>query len=296
VIHTHEEAVFIGALYAYWFRLPHLYDMHSSLPQQFDNWGVWYASLIAATGRILERWALSHSTVVVTICQALADHVRTVAPHTVQILIENVPSVHHPTPDYDRGVEWQHFHLDGILTVVYTGNFEPYQGIDLLLRSFVHVHRVMPQARLFLVGGESSAIKRYRHWTATHGLAGTVVFTGLLPPELTASYLAMADVLVSARVSGTNTPLKLGAYLHAGKAVVATDLPTHTQLLTPDVALLAKAEPEAFAQALLLTLTDRELRLELGRRARAFADERFSAATYRQRVTQAYQLLLGNSA
>lgn len=294
-IHTHEEAVFIGALYARWFRLPHLYDMHSSLPQQFENWGAWYAPLVTATGRALERWALRHSTVVITICQALTDHVRTVTPQTVQVLIENLPDTLPPMTDHDREAARRHHNLDGAPVVVYAGNFEPYQGIDLLLSSFVQVHRAMPQARLLLVGGESSAIQRHQNWAIHHGLAEAVVFTGQLTPELAASYLAAADVLVSPRISGTNTPLKVGAYLKAGKALVATDLPTHTQLLTPDVALLAKAEPDAFAQALLLALTGQELRMELGRRAQAFADERFSTATYRHRVAQAYQLLLRDS-
>ena len=100
-IHTHEEAVFIGALYAQWFRLPHLYDMHSSLPQQFENWRVMYAPVITGIGRSLERWAIRRSDVVVTVCQALTDYVQALAPNMPQVLIENLPSVRDSAPNHD---------------------------------------------------------------------------------------------------------------------------------------------------------------------------------------------------
>ena len=58
-------------------------------------------------------------------------------------------------------------------------------------------------------------------------------------------------MLVSPRIAGTNTPLKLYAYLKTGKPIVATDLPTHTQVLTSQTALLAPPDPRAFGQALL---------------------------------------------
>src|SRR5215510_15120370 len=38
-VHSHEEGGVIGALLAGFFGIPHLYDMHSSLPQQLTNFG-----------------------------------------------------------------------------------------------------------------------------------------------------------------------------------------------------------------------------------------------------------------
>src|SRR5512143_700229 len=37
VVHSHEEGSFIGVLVASLLDIPHLYDMHSSLPQQLTN-------------------------------------------------------------------------------------------------------------------------------------------------------------------------------------------------------------------------------------------------------------------
>ncbi len=36
-VHSHEEAGVMGVLLARWLGVPHLYDMHSSLPQQLTN-------------------------------------------------------------------------------------------------------------------------------------------------------------------------------------------------------------------------------------------------------------------
>ena len=49
------------------------------------------------------------------------------------------------------------------------------------------------------------------------------------------------DILVSPRIRGTNTPLKIYSYLRSGKPIVATDLLTHTQVLSPAVARLVAA-------------------------------------------------------
>src|SRR6266545_3068556 len=38
-IHSHEEAGLLGIVLAAVLRIPHLYDMHSSLPQQLRNFG-----------------------------------------------------------------------------------------------------------------------------------------------------------------------------------------------------------------------------------------------------------------
>ena len=36
-MHSHEEGIAIGIVLAALLRVPHLYDMHSSLPQQLTN-------------------------------------------------------------------------------------------------------------------------------------------------------------------------------------------------------------------------------------------------------------------
>ena len=68
-IHSHEEMGLAGVWLSKWLRIPHLYDMHSSLPQQLSNFKY---SRSAALRRAFE-WAedrmVHGSQVVITICR-----------------------------------------------------------------------------------------------------------------------------------------------------------------------------------------------------------------------------------
>jgi glycosyltransferase involved in cell wall biosynthesis len=87
-----------------------------------------------------------------------------------------------------------------------------------------------------------------------------------------APYLAMADVLVSPRVYGGNLPLKIFDYLAAGRAIVATDIPTHRTLLSEDRAVLVAPRPESLADGIVSLLEDRHRSMRLGQAARHYAE------------------------
>ena len=60
-----------------------------------------------------------------------------------------------------------------------------------------------------------------------------------------ARLLGEADVLVSPRLKGLNTPMKIYSYLDSGTAVLATRLRTHTQVLDDRTAYLVDPVSEA---------------------------------------------------
>src|SRR5712691_5954208 len=53
VIHSHEEGGLIGVVLATMLRIPHLYDMHSSLPQQLTNFAFTRSRLVSAVVRAI---------------------------------------------------------------------------------------------------------------------------------------------------------------------------------------------------------------------------------------------------
>ena len=167
---------------------------------------------------------------------------------------------------------------------MYVGNLEPYQGIDLLLQSFVRVVARTDGADLVIVGGTPRDIHTYRGECRRLGIGGRVHFAGPRPIGELAAHLAGADVVVSPRLRGNNTPMKLYSYLHSGRALVATDLPTHTQVIDARVAVLAAPEPDAFAEALLRVILDEELRWRLGAAGRRLVEERFTYRAFRERL------------
>src|SRR5207302_10840226 len=70
-------------------------------------------------------------------------------------------------------------------------------------------------------------------------------------PTRRSSDLLAADLLVSPRSRGTNTPLKIYQYLRSGRATVATRLLTHTQVLSDETAILTGATAREFADGVL---------------------------------------------
>src|SRR5262249_21775418 len=168
------------------------------------------------------------------------------------ILIENAPgSADDPaTPEQAVAVRESLGVIDTRPLVLYTGTFEAYQGLDLLFAAMACVNRVRPDARLVLAGGHPDQIARATEQAHAAGVAAVTIFAGERPAAEIPAYLLAADVLVSPRSRGTNTPLKIYQYLRSGKPIVATRLLTHTQVLNDRTAILTDAAPTAFADGI----------------------------------------------
>ena len=82
-----------------------------------------------------------------------------------------------------------------------------------------------------LAGGKPDQVARARAQARAAGIDDVTIFAGERPASEIPAYLLAADVLVSPRSRGTNTPLKIYQYLRSGKPIVATRLLTHTQVL-----------------------------------------------------------------
>jgi len=97
---------------------------------------------------------------------------------------------------------------------------------------------------------------------------------------------------LSPRQQGTNTPSKIYTYLRSGKPIVATDLETHTQVLTPEVSVLTEVNPRAFAAGILSLLKDRDRCREMGARARIFAAEKYDVSHYHESLGNLYRTVI----
>ena len=116
--------------------------------------------------------------------------------------------------------------------VLYTGTFEQYQGLDLLLDAAARAARDASRRRAcwwsagrpsrWRAAREGRAQRPGRRWCSR----------GSGPPHEIPHFVDACDILVSPRISGTNTPLKIYSYLRSGRPIVATNLHTHTQVLS----------------------------------------------------------------
>ena len=293
LVHSHEEAGLLGVWIARRLRIPHLYDMHSSLPQQLANFRFARSRVLRRAFEVMEDRTIFGSDAVVTICRDLQDHVTAMGAGERAVLIENVMGGDVAEPPQTTAAEVRRrwgVPADAPL-VLYTGTFEPYQGLDLLLAAAPIVAARHPAVRFLVVGGRPEQIAKVR------GSAGApVIFAGHQPARDIPAFLEASDILASPRTSGTNTPLKIYTYLRAGKPIVATDLLTHTQVLDPEIAMLVPPEPRAFAAAIEALIGDPRLRERLSRAARARAEERYSPEVYLARTREVCDRLAGRAA
>lgn len=292
-IHSHEEGGLIGIVLAALLRKPHLYDMHSSLPQQISNFGYGNATWLARLFEWIEKLMLRRSQAVIVICQDLDDTVKALGVNVPTLLIENAAgSGASPEPGTGLRIRTS-IGLSGDTPVVlYTGTFEAYQGLDLLYAAMRVVLQSRADARLVMVGGDPDQVAAAKRTVAAAGLGDAVIFTGQRPAAEVPAYLDAASVLVSPRSSGTNTPLKIYQYLRAGRPIVATRLRTHTQVLSDEVSILVEPTADGLASGILAALADPERAQALGERARHLAETKYSDEAFISKTRRAYEVLM----
>jgi len=286
VVHAVEEAAHLVAPFARLLRVPLVMDVDSSIPDQLRYSGFARRGPVLWLADALERHALRHAAATVTVCASLTEGVRARAPRVPVFQVEDPPLADRESPPAGEAVADLRCRLglDALPVVLYSGNFEPYQGVDLLLEALAR----LPGAQVLLMGGEPQDVDSMRATARRLGVDDRCVFSGKRPPSELPLFLALADVLASPRVKGENTPFKLYTYLASGKPVVATGIPTHTQLLDDTTAFLVAPEPAAFAEGLRRALEEPKEAAARADRAYALVAREYSLSRYREKIAAAY--------
>jgi len=306
VIHTHLEAGYFGAILGKLFRLPHVYDMHDDLSEQLTNSKFTKNRTLIRMMQGVERTILRSARVIIYVYPELRQTIERFAPGKPEsslFLIYNSAvggEAFAPQSPSEQAQQAQRLaalrrELDippgaGPI-IVYTGTFEPYQGLDLLVASMPAVLARYPQAVYVLVGGLPDQVAQVRGWAQAAGVEHAIRLPGRRPMEEMPLCMRLADVLVSPRSEGTNTPLKLFSYLAAGKPIVATAIHSNTQVLTPEVALLVPPTGDALAVGALQVLSNPQRAAQMAANGQVVAEQNYSFAALVRGVEAAYKLV-----
>ncbi len=260
IIHAVEESVYMALPFAWVRKIPLVYDMDSSIAEQLtDSWYLlrplkWFISFA-------EQCAIKKSVGILAVCEALKTTASNAGAKKISLLydVSLLADQNESTKESLR--ETAHITQDTPV-VLYIGNLEGYQGIDLLLESFgILVKKfvtsdVSLMPHLIILGGSERHIEKYANLAKKLGIEKFVSLLGPRPLSMLGSYLSQATLLASPRTKGNNTPMKIYSYLDSGIPMVATDLPTHTQVVTNGEAFLAAPTPVEYAEALSKALQD----------------------------------------
>lgn len=306
VVHAHEEAVFWCRWLKPIFRYRLIYDMHSSLPQQLHNFEFTKSRLIYGLFEALENSAIRVSDTVITICPALQDHALALTDDPEKILlIENsifdpvrfaggeasTRSDSMPMTDADPNLKAWLDRRPAERVVTYAGTLEAYQGIDKLLEAFALVVREIPDAGLLVIGGMPRQVQHYRELANNLGLGEEVFFAGQQPQAEAQRLTALGGACISPRFSGDNTPLKIYHLMSTGVPLVATRIPSHTQVLADDVATLTGTSTAELAEGIVEVVRSPETARRKAALGRRWYEERYSRDVYKSKMQKLFQLV-----
>ncbi len=294
LIHTHEEAGLMGVALSRIMGVPHLYDMHSSLPQQFSNFDAYNVGPVVGIFRLMERATLAGADGVITICPDLARHVEESTYSGPHRLIENTYT-DEPDEEAVRSLaeELRKTHgLEGRRVVLYTGTLEAYQGLDLLLDAARTVISGRSDVTVVVVGGRPDQVENLRQKVHDAGLEKTFILTGQVPPDQIPAWLRLSLLLVSPRSTGTNSPLKLYQYLKSGVPLVATDIHSHTQILHEGICRLAPPTAAGLAEGLLALLDDPGMARDLAAAAQEKARQEYANEVYVRKMAEILEVVM----
>ncbi len=290
LVHAIEEAAYMAMLMKFFFYgVPYVFDMDSSIPDQMAAKSR-AGRAIRPFFQLVDDCAIAASLCVVTMCRALTDATRKRHPRKQVFTLEDPPVLPGGARTRDEAMPLRRKLGigDDERVVLYMGNFSSYQGVDLLIEGFAQVAARHDKARLVLLGGTETEIASMTALAQRCSVGGRVLFAGHVSPDETPPYLALADVLVSPRRTGTNTPMKLYTYMAARRPIVATRLPTHTQVLDENSAVLVAPTAEGIAAGITSVFDDHALGTRLADAAARIVEADYSMPAYRRKVAAMY--------
>jgi len=273
-IHTHEEANIMGAFFGTIFRTPHLYDMHSSLVQQMNNFKFTKSKFIVWFFKTIEKISLKNAKSIIVICPSLFKYASTITKASKLTTIENFMDETPEKLDEERLENLKKsLNIKDKKVIVYAGTLETYQGIPMLIESMKYLDESF---LLILIGGDLPQVEKLKN--SLNSDKNNIILLGRKSPEEIPYYLSIADVLVSPRILGTNIPLKVYSYLKSGIPLVATNLYTHTQTLTNDITILVEPNSKAFAEGIEIAISKEGM--SIAKNAKEYCNKNYNEQKY----------------
>lgn len=175
----------------------------------------------------------------------------------------------------------------------YLGLLTDYQGVPHILQAAAHLKQRGDDSHFLIMGYPN--VDRYQSMAADLGVAERVTFTGRVPFDDAAYYLAACDVAVAPKMSTTEGSGKLLNYMAMALPTVAYDTPVNHEYLGELGIYVPRGDTEALAAALTEWGHDPARRAEQGQALRQRAMETFSWPAAADQIIEVYQGLTNSN-
>jgi PEP-CTERM/exosortase A-associated glycosyltransferase len=238
VLHAHSPILNgIPALWAgYKLGIPVVYEIRAFWEDAAVDHGTysqnsWKYKLV----KTLEKWVCLKAKSVAVLCEGLKEDLIkrgipfekiTVVPNGV-----NPDDFEHPEPDEEFIRKWN---LGDKKIIGFIGSFYRYEGLDLLIGAFDRLRATQQDIVLLLVGGGEMEAELKKQIERLH-LKEKVIMPGRISHDCIPAIYALVDILAyprySMRLTELVTPLKPLEAMAMGKALVASDVGGHRELI-----------------------------------------------------------------
>lgn len=294
VMHAHNyEAALIGVVARRITGVPLIYHSHNALAEELPTY---YRSrvtrrLARAVGVVADREVPRRADHCIAICRELVGFLRArgVDEGAIEMIAPGGSPEEFPACSAAEVATIRaRFGFGERPVLLYTGNLDGYQNLELLLASVGTVRRTFRDALLVL---------------ATHAAPRD------LPPSLRAlppgvrlipagdfgtvrDLIQVADLALCPRREWSGFPMKLLNYMAAGKAVVVSAGSAKAVCHGRNGVVVDSDEPDAFAQAIVALLADPALSHRLGAAARRTVEDEYGWERVIDQVEATYETVL----
>ena len=213
----------------------------------------------------IETWVCKKADHVGILCKGLKNDLisRSIPEKKISVIYNGInPETLKPAmPDKDFYDAWG---LEGKKVIGFVGSFYRYEGLDLLMRAFKKIAQTHADSVLLLVGGGEME-GELKALAVKLNIQDRVIMPGRIPHERIAGVYSMIDILAyprySMRLTELVTPLKPLEAMAMSKALVASDVGGHKELINDNITglLFRAGDMEHLAQRICNLLEDRKL-------------------------------------
>ncbi|ARU59508.1 LPS glycosyltransferase IcsA [Oleiphilus messinensis] len=247
----------IPGLYAAWHKIPFFVEFNTLIEMEANH--RWLVPIAVA----LENWLIRRSTGCFAVTPEIKNYLSqragvvsdlfTVVPNGCEqrvIQESRAFTVHHPRKNEP--------------VIGFMGSFEPWQGVETIIRAMPFVLEKVPMAR-FYIAGRGKLESFYRDEVARLGIQHAVQFSGYIEPDQIQHFLHQCKVLTCPRVAAFDesgimkhvgtSPIKMFTYLGSGSTVVTSNLASMAIFKPCQAVIFAEADnPEDYAEKLIYAL------------------------------------------
>lgn len=249
------------------YNIPVIYRSIDVLHQLIDNW------FLSKVTYSLEKIVYKYVDKIIVLTPKLLDYVVEMGANNskVELLLIGVDTTKFHSVIDSTALRKNIGISENDKVIIFMGTLFDFSRMDQYIEQFPNILRVIPEAKLLIVGG-GDLLEKLRKLVVDRGLQGKVILTGFQPYDMMPQYINIADVCINPfQINGITKdvlPNKILQYLACGKPVISTPLPGLLSVIPDEkYGIVYSTDIPEMIQATIDLLKSKDRLIQLGQNA-----------------------------